>query len=299
MGKVIFKNNRFQYIIREDGVHTSYDLPDGFDANVSIPILENGTVRGSTDEEKVAYESEIQRQSLDRKADQDLAASLLIQEHYEQPVYSTRSVLRKNFTTLGLTKETPNYEKGRKTVAKYTQEDGLTVVQKRFEDIEDENGRITGLLIIFEWFNKQGQVSLSKIERKPLNQADVAGLKENRRRRAVRYLIQGAEDNGLDGVLNVLRDTFYKELHDYIEYGVEDFHNGVEQAALDVNHPLYPSLSGALNTVVFSPFDIWLEFMQAQNPNFNGTQADFDALPQEIKDQFPEIKVYQAILEQI
>lgn len=98
-------------------------------------------------------------------------------------------ILHRDFTTLGLIKASPKYDKGRKYESSYYNDEAQTdiVVKKSFTD-RIENSKIVGIDITIDWYNTTDAVALTKQDFKPLNVTEVATLERSRRVRAIDYL---------------------------------------------------------------------------------------------------------------
>jgi hypothetical protein len=77
---------------------------------------------------------------------------------------------------------------GVKTQHDYCSDDGTLLVRKQFTYTP------TGVNISFEWFDRNGEVGLTKGEFKPLSAVEVANLKKKNRDRTLMYLKSTAEN---------------------------------------------------------------------------------------------------------
>lgn len=152
------------------------------------------------------------------------------------------------FTTLGLIKATPEFDKGRKVSASYYTDEAQTeiVVKKTFVDRLDVNNHLLGLDITFEWYNTEDAVDLTKLEFKPLSTYESGQLVKKRRDRAIDYLVEGAKGTPAEPLVNALFVHYATEANLFIEIGSQDLENAV-------NNETDPTILGYLNTIVLPP----------------------------------------------
>lgn len=137
-----------------------------------------------------------------------------------------------DFTILGFRKQSPSYDKGRKVASRYwhdekagnVAEDGLLVVEKIFSDIKDEDGNLIGIAINFNWYQRDGEVGVSKVETAvTFNKYAAATEMRKRRGRQIDYLVAGAIGTPLEPYVNLIFDHYYEEALKYREKGTSEF----------------------------------------------------------------------------
>ena len=118
-----------------------------------------------------------------------------------------------DFTTMGLTKSTPEYVKGRKVSATYINNDGEVVVQKLFNDVAE------GLEITIEWLCHDGSVGLRKTFTKPMSIHEKAEQTRKRRNRQISYLQLSAVGTPIESYVEALFLRYKTETEMYIQTG--------------------------------------------------------------------------------
>lgn len=127
-----------------------------------------------------------------------------------------------DFTTIGLTTETPVYgRKGVKESASYTK-NGLEVVRKTFIYKDD------GVWIFFYWFDKEGEVGLQKVEFKPLNIVEIHKINKSNRDRTITYLQASALGTPIESYVNILLKEYKNEIDLFVYNDTDDFYNVVK-----------------------------------------------------------------------
>jgi hypothetical protein len=157
--------------------------------------------------------------------------------------------LIQDFTVIGLRKQSPLYEKGRKTKAFYRDpnNDDL-VVEKIFSDVVgnhkilnatggfDEIPGITGLQVTFNWYKEDGTIGLTKTEIvKELTRHEAETMLRQRRERAMDYLLGGAKGTPIEPYMNTIFDHYYDSILKYKENGssaLADNINGEDNPAI-------------------------------------------------------------------
>lgn len=126
-----------------------------------------------------------------------------------------------DFTLLGFRKESPSYERGRKTRAIYkcaTKEE--IIVEKVFSDVFDENGVLKGIEVNFKWHNEDGEVGLEKTEVvRKFNKYEAETEMRKRRERQIDYLVAGAKGTPIEASLDAVFNMLYAEVILYKEQG--------------------------------------------------------------------------------
>ena len=140
--------------------------------------------------------------------------------------------LNSDFTILGLKKISPDYDKGRKTSAKYMDNDEI-VVEKVFSDVVDESGLLIGLEITFNFYTEEGVVGESKTEIvKHYNTTEAEEEYEKRRRRQIRFLKAAAKSKpGFGPYVDLLFAHFSQQIEAYKDPGTNDFKISMENEA--------------------------------------------------------------------
>ena len=133
----------------------------------------------------------------------------------QQTVGDVEDITRVDFTIIGLQKRSPKYEKGRKTSADYYYGDQLAV-RKTFTDVFDDNGILSGIRILFEWYQIDGEVGQAKDElAATLNVAEAQTIMRKRRGRVLDYLIASATGTPAEPYVATLLDRFAVEAQQY------------------------------------------------------------------------------------
>lgn len=133
-----------------------------------------------------------------------------------------------DFSILGFNKESPRYDRGRKQSASYKDADD-TVVTKTFSDIRDSNGLLTAVSVLFEWFNEDGTLGLSKTEVvKNYNKYEAETEERKRRERQLDYLIAGAKGTPAEPHINTLFGHYHEQQLRYKESGSSDLDDAID-----------------------------------------------------------------------
>lgn len=127
-----------------------------------------------------------------------------------------------DFTILGFRKQSPSYERGRKTKALYKCADkDEIIVEKIFNDVRDDSGVLNALEIQFNWYREDGSIGLTKTEQaKTLNKYQAETEERQRRERQIDYLIAGAKGTPIESNLAAVFDLLYDEVIYYKEQGM-------------------------------------------------------------------------------
>jgi len=122
-----------------------------------------------------------------------------------------------DFSLLGLRKESPSYERGRKTRAVYKcVEKEEVVVEKIFNDVRNENGTLTGIEVTFNWYNEDNEIGLSKTEIvRKYNKYEAETEERKRRGRQTDYLVAGAKGTPIEASINAVFDMLFNEVQVY------------------------------------------------------------------------------------
>jgi len=132
-----------------------------------------------------------------------------------------------DFSLLGLRKESPSYSLGRKTEASYFHGEQLCV-RKVFEDV-NVDGNLTGLEIIFEYYNNDGSVGSAKRETAvTYNKYQAQTVIRNRRQRIIDYLVAGAKDTPIEVYIDQIFDKYFDEVQRFVAKGTAEFRIALE-----------------------------------------------------------------------
>lgn len=151
-----------------------------------------------------------------------------------------RNPLITDFTIVGLQKESPSYHRGRKWKAEYLDpDDDSLVVEKLFDDVRNGNGRLTGITIVFNWYNHLNEIVYTKTEvSRKYNPFEAETEERKRRERQIDYLIAGAKDSPIAASM---MDIFH-----LLEDGIKTYKDTGDNSqmvttldSIDVNDPLY------------------------------------------------------------
>lgn len=157
-----------------------------------------------------------------------------------------------DFTTIGLTKESPLYEKGRKIEASYTNDKNELVVKKVFYDNLDNNGVIKELGMRVAWYTKDGKEGLVKDQViKKFNSAESKTLYRRRRQRAIDYLEASAEEKGVGWIIDLILESFKHELELFILSGNKLFENTLIKEASNSDSKKITTPDGHIVTLAY------------------------------------------------
>lgn len=133
-----------------------------------------------------------------------------------------------DFTLLSeLKKESPRYDRGRKTESNYTHGDVL-IVKKTFSDVLDTEGHLTGLEMKIDWYDEDDNIGITKNQViKNLNMYEVETLLRTRRLRSIDFLVAGAKDTPIETYVNELFKKYKQEVDLYVYNNSDDFKNVV------------------------------------------------------------------------
>jgi hypothetical protein len=128
-----------------------------------------------------------------------------------------------DFTILGFRKESPSYERGRKTRALYKCVDkDEVIVEKVFSDVI-EDGVLTGIKVNFRWYDEENNVGLEKTEVvRRFNKYEAETEQRKRRERQIDYLVAGAKGTPIEDHISKVFDMLYSEVILYKEQGVAE-----------------------------------------------------------------------------
>lgn len=135
---------------------------------------------------------------------------------------------RIDFTIIGLRKETPKYDKGRKTSCQYFHpESGKLAVEKTFSDIL-EGGDLSAIEILFTWYDNRGEVKIAKVER-AITFNKYSAMTENRKRRsrAVDYLVAGSVGTPLESYVAMIFDHYQTQIQNFVATGSDSFQSAI------------------------------------------------------------------------
>ena len=130
--------------------------------------------------------------------------------------------LTSDFTILGFEKVSPSYHRGRKIKSEYKcpTSDEL-IVTKTFNDILDDNGQISKLEVLFDFYNEDNIISLSKTEVvKRYNKYEVETEERKRRYRQFDYLRASVKNTDYEPYVAILIGYFQLEIDAYKNDGL-------------------------------------------------------------------------------
>ena len=141
-----------------------------------------------------------------------------IVEHFPNPTL----IEFMDFTTIGLVAEPAVYGTGGiKLYQEYWDDDDNWVVRKNFSYRPD------GLLIQFEWADKEGNTGLSKTEFKPLNKVEIAKLHRANRERTILYLQASAADTAAAPLITAIIRHYKYQIDLWILNETDDLVNAI------------------------------------------------------------------------
>ena len=140
----------------------------------------------------------------------------------------TQDPTRIDFTIIGLRKETPKYEKGRKTSCQYFHpETGKLAVEKVFSDVI-ESDQLVGIDILFMWYDNKGDVKIAKSERAiTLNRYSALTEQRKRRERAVDYLVAGSVGTPLESYVSMIFAHYQTQIQNFVATGSSVFADAI------------------------------------------------------------------------
>ena len=130
-----------------------------------------------------------------------------------------------DFTILGFRKISPYYSRGMKKHSLYlcASSDDV-VVEKIFEDVFSDDGRLTGLQVTFNFYNENNEIGLTKTEIvKSLNFAEARTEQRKRRARQVDFLEAGAQGTPIEPYVFALIDHYNDSIQKYITHNSNDW----------------------------------------------------------------------------
>ena len=144
---------------------------------------------------------------------------LRIAQCLDNPFVNIKNI---DFTIIGLKKEIPIFTRGRKVSAEYCNEADEVVVKKSFSDLSD------GVQILFEWFNEDGTVGLSKTEDVHMNTQQHGEFLKRRRERQVAGLVEGAVGTPAEPLVTAIFNHYATETVAYKELGDTALQEAIE-----------------------------------------------------------------------
>ena len=221
-----FKHGKFTGVVAtqsDDAGLEYHSIPAGYDPVQHTPVLVEGAVQ------------------LSNRATSNLAIAPYLG--------LVDDVVNKDFTIIGLVKASPLFDKGRKVSASYYTDitETTEVVKKTFTDWYD-GADWKGLDITFEWMDTNGDVALTKTEKKPLNIEERGAMSHKRRVRQVSSLVARSVGTPIEGMVAAIFTHYKDETLEYQELGTQTLENAI-------NNETDPTMVGYLNTVVGMPGD--------------------------------------------
>lgn len=134
-------------------------------------------------------------------------------------------IKRTDFTTF-LRKESPVFDKGRKTESHYTDPDtGELVVKKVFADLYDpdvtDRNKLIGVQITLEWYDNTDTVLITKTFDKPLNFVEAATIVHNRRIASIDYLKAAGKGTPVEDYQMAIFEHYEAEIRTWYDMGGE------------------------------------------------------------------------------
>lgn len=129
------------------------------------------------------------------------------------------NIKRSDFTTF-LRKESPVFDKGRKTESEY--KDPVTtdlVVKKTYTDTVDLDGHLNGIDIQIDWYKTDDTVGLTKLTHKPLNFAEAENLLQKRRHQAIAYLVAAGKGTPVEPFMTAIFTHYKEQLQEWYDMG--------------------------------------------------------------------------------
>lgn len=137
-------------------------------------------------------------------------------------------VTKRDYTIIGLVKDSPKYEKGRKISASYFSDNEKEdlVIMKTFTDIKEE-GKLVKLKIDHNFYNEEGEIGTHTTTYIDLNIAEVATLERKRRNRAIDFLRASSVGTPIENYVTALLKHYKEEIDLYIYNNTSDFQNSI------------------------------------------------------------------------
>jgi len=137
-------------------------------------------------------------------------------------------VTKRDYTIIGLIKDSPKYDKGRKISASYFADTDRTdlVVKKVFTDIL-EGDKLIQLKIEHIFYKEDEKIGNIITTYVSLNIAEVATLKRKRRNRSIDYLRASSIGTPIEEFVTALLKHYKEQIDLYIYNNTLDFNEGV------------------------------------------------------------------------
>lgn len=146
---------------------------------------------------------------------------LKIADYLDNPYINIKN---QDFTIIGLNKQPPVFDKGRKKEASFTS-DSIgqdVVVKKTFIDKE------YGIDVLFEWYKTDGTVGLSKTQEVHMSKEQLGDFFRQRRQRQVSSLIEGAKGTPVESLVGAIFAHYSNEVEEYLQVGDNVLENAIE-----------------------------------------------------------------------
>lgn len=180
------------------------DAPVGFDSSISFALLDGDVITV----EPLSNE-------VDRLNSKKLRVHRVLND-WSDPLTS-------DFTILGFEKESPSYDRGRKTKAQYKDiATGEIVVEKIFSDVFHETeDRVKALSVTFNFYSEDGSIGSTKTEEvKKYNKFESETLERGRRYRQFDYLRASVKGTAHEPYIAIITEYFKNSIEAYKDNGI-------------------------------------------------------------------------------
>lgn len=179
----------------------------------------------------------------------------LLRVHRVMPLDSDPLIT--DFTILGFRKESPSYDRGRKTQSRYlclsTTEE---IVVKTFSDVRDVQGTLSGLQVEFKYYDESGAVALTKTEIvKNYNKYEAQTEERKRRERQLDYMIASGKNTPIEPYIDIIFGHYAIQEQQYRTHGSSHLADaiknetdqnilgilGIMTIPVEANHPDWPN----------------------------------------------------------
>lgn len=177
-----------------------------------------------------------------------------------------------DFSIIGLKKETPVYERGRKMSATYLDSSNNIVVEKIFTDIRDiSTNRLMSLQVTFNWYNEIGNIGLTKTDIvKSFNSSQAKTMERKRRERQIDFLEAIVEGTPIESSVIAIITKYQKEITKYVQHGLSELLNTaminetdptLRYVLFDIYQPILSAPQYRINTIQTIQYQIGVKTM--------------------------------------
>jgi hypothetical protein len=177
-----------------------------------------------------------------------------------------------DFSIVGLKKNSPVYERGRKVSANYIDLSGNIVVEKIFTDIRDlSNNRLEKLQVTFNWYTENNEIGLTKTEIvKSYNSSQAKTEERQRRGRQIDFLEAIVEGTPIEASVIAIITKYQEQITKYVQHGLSDQLNNaminetdpsLRYVLFDIYQPILSLPEYRINTIQTIQYQIGVKTM--------------------------------------